>query len=292
MTHPAFAPLITDPAAASALEVFRLAASAAWEERDPFGENLFPVRRRVGEGLLDGLDPLQVWPMLADGLMGPAPSRMLRNLRRCGALAVVLPEVDALFGIPQIAGDPPQVDIGEHLLLLADQLALRQAPLAVRFAALVFNVGKSDSPPEHLPAHYRHLERAAPRIDAICQRFGLAAEFHDLAQLVLAECERVHRVAEMRAASITALLERVDAFGRPARFDLLMTLCAADFAAFPGCAEKVYPKEAVLRIAIAACNTVDEAEAVADEDDPGDALFRARALAVAEALRSERWTDR
>lgn len=110
---------------------------------------------QVGQGALAELDPALVWQEIARGLSGSLPSRMLRTLRECDALTVLLPEVDALFGAPQIADEPAQVAIGEHLLRMLDE--------AVRYAALVFNVGKSDSPREHLPVHYKGRPQVATR---------------------------------------------------------------------------------------------------------------------------------
>lgn len=278
-----------------ALNVLRIAAMAAGPDGELDAEALDMMRTQVAGGALAGLAPAEAWPELERGLLAEAPSRMLRALHDCGALALLLPEVDALFGVPQSADDPAEVDIGDHLLRVVDEAARCRAPLVLRFAALVVNVGKADSPREHLPAHYKHIERGRPRIEAICARFALPADFLEFALLAIAECERVHRAAEMRAGSIAAMLERVDAFGQPVRFELLLTLCTCDFRAFPGRAALVYPKASMLRTALRACLAVDAA-AIAENCD-GDttefatALLEARALAVAGALRSERWAE-
>jgi tRNA nucleotidyltransferase (CCA-adding enzyme) len=274
------------------LSVLRLAALAAGPAGELDEETLGLMGEQVAEGVLAGLAPREAWPELARGLMAEAPSRMLRTLAGCGALAALLPEVAALFGVPQSADDPPEVDIGEHLLRVVDEAARVGAPLALRFAALVMNVGKADSPREHLPAHYRHLERGRPRIEAIAARLGVAEDCLDLALLALAEVERVHRAAQRRAGSIAALLERVGAFDRPARFARLMTLCTCDFRAYPGRASRPYPKAAMLAVALQACAGIDEAAVGARAQDPqasASALLQARAEAIAMALRSERW---
>ncbi|MBS0369106.1 MAG: tRNA nucleotidyltransferase [Proteobacteria bacterium] len=285
------APLLVSPA----VNLLRIAAAAASQDGEVDRETVALMRRQVAEGLLADLDPAQAWAELASGLMSDAPSRMLWVLRESRALQVLLPELDALFGMPQSADDPPTVDIGEHQFRVVDEAARRQAPLAVRFAALLYNVGKSDSPPEHLPAHYRHMERGLPRIEAIAERCRVPAAFRDLAVLALLEVERVHRAAEMRAGSIAAMLVRVDAFGQLQRFEQLMLLCTCDFRAYPGRATRPYPKAAMLATALDACKVLDEAAVLADyEDDPAgaaDALLEARAVAIARALRSERWAE-
>ena len=269
-----------------ALGILRLAALSASPDWAPDDETLDLMFEQVETGALNGMTPADLWPELERGLMALAPSNMLRALYACGALSEVLPEVAALFGVPQIADDPPQVDIGHHLLRVLDEAARCDAPLPVRFAALVMNVGKADSPPEHLPVHYRHVERGRPRIEAMCERFGVSTECRDLALLALAECERVHRVSEVRAGPVAAMLERLGAFDQPERFEQLMTLCACDYRAYPKRATQDYPKAALLGIALAACASINETGLAADT------LQEGRAAAIAVAFGSERWSDR
>lgn len=269
-----------------ALSILRLAALSASPDWAPDDETLDLMFEQVETGALVGMTPAEVWPELERGLMAQAPSNMFRALYACGALTEVLPEVAALFGVPQIADDPPQVDIGLHLLRVLDEAAHCDAPLAVRFAALVMNVGKSDSPPEHLPVHYRHVERGQPRIEAMCERFGVSAECRDLALQALVECERVHRVSEIRAGPVAAMLERLGAFDQSQRFAQLMLLCACDYRAYKGGMAPNYPKAALLNIALAACAGIDASELSAD------ALQEARAAAIASTFGSERWSDR
>ena len=120
------------------------------------------MSEQVEAGVLADAAPSEIWPELVRGLMGPSPSKMLGILRECGALSRILPEVAALFGVPQICDEATDVDLGEHVLNALAEAALRDAPLAARFALLVMNVGKADSPPEHLPVHYKHMDRGRP----------------------------------------------------------------------------------------------------------------------------------
>ena len=268
-----------------------LAAGAAQPGGWLDSETRSDMKRFVDEGGLSLLDPAESWPYLAKGLMGEQPSRMFAALRDCAALARLLPEVDALFGRFQSADESEQVDIGEHQWRVLDQTASCHAALPVRFAALLFNLGKADSPPQHLPTHYRHVDRCLPRIEAICARFQVAPELRELALLVAEELERVHRAAPMRAASITALLERVDAFGRHGRYLDLLKVCACDYAAYQGNEGKTYPKTALLERAREACLQADrEIEAGEASGDPA-CRHELRAIAVAGALRSERWAE-
>lgn len=237
-------------------------------------------------GALDRLPPAEIWQELARGLEGVKPSAMLRALRACGVLEIVLPEVDALFGVPQIADDPGEVDLGDLLLNSLDEAAAINAPLEVRFALLTMNVGKSDSPREHLPAHYRHMERGAPRITAIANRFAVSDSCRDLAMLALKECERVHRTSPVRAGPVAAMLVRIGAFDRPERFSNLMTVARCDYFGHGGRTEETYPKAELLLKALASC-----ADLAADDFATHDDLMAARAAAIARTFRSERWSN-
>lgn len=265
------------------LGVLRLAALLADGSEAPDDETLDEMFELVEAGALADTKPTDIWLELVRGLMARHPSKMIIALHECGALKKVLPEVADLFGVPQITDDPTPVDLGEHLLKSLDEAAWRDAPLAVRFALLVMNVGKADSPPEHLPVHYRHVERGGPRIKAIAGRFAVSGECADLALLALSECERVHRASEIRAGPVTAMLERLGAFDAPERFSLMMTVCACDYCAYGERSGEPYPKRALLERALAACATVDKT--AYDGEDVQDA----RATAIARAFRSQRW---
>jgi tRNA nucleotidyltransferase (CCA-adding enzyme) len=267
------------------LSVLRLAALYAGTDGRPDDETLELMFEQVSSGVIRDLAPLQIWPELARGLMAPKPSNMFRALYACGALSMILPEVSAVFGVPQIADDPPQVDIGQHLLRALDEASLCSASLPVRFAAMVMNIGKSDSPLEHLPVHYRHVERGAPRIHALCERFGVPSDCRDLALLALSECERVHRVSKVRAGPVADMLERVGAFDKPERFADFMLLCTCDFRAYPGNSKKEYVKAGLLYQALTACAEID-ADAI---EAAQGSLQDARAYAIAGAFQSVRW---
>jgi tRNA nucleotidyltransferase (CCA-adding enzyme) len=272
----------TDPL----LGILRLAVLSAGSDRPPDDATLDLMFERLPAAGTGNEFSGRAWQELARGLMGQKPSNMFVALSGCGALRLVLPEVAALFGISQIADDPPQVDIGQHLLRVLDEAACCDAPLPVRFAALVMHVGKSDSPAEHLPVHYGHVERGRPRIEALCERFRVPEECRELALLALSECERVHRVTEVRAGPIAAMLERLGAFDRPDRFGQLLTLCACDYRAYRGHAAEEYPKARLLGVALKACAGVEEAGGLRG----ADGLQEARAAAIAKAFRSERWS--
>jgi tRNA nucleotidyltransferase (CCA-adding enzyme) len=277
------------------LGILRLAALYAAGGNDFDDETLDSMFELMEAGVLEETLPTEMWPELMRGLMGGAPSRMVVALRESGALPIVLPEVAALFGVPQLADNSVgTVDLGYHLLNALSEAARNGAPLEVRFALLVMNVGKFDSPKEHLPVHYRHIERGQPRIEAICDRFGAPDSCRELALLAVAECERVHRVSEVRAGPIAAMLERIHAFDDREIFNRLMTVCIYDYRSYEENFGKDYPKAAVLAKAIRACD--EEVDDTLEPDEVGseeamDAIRTARAAAIADALRSVRWTS-
>ena len=290
---PKFTPLPSDLVQTHpGLGILRLAALLAEGDGELDEDALDAMFEQVEAGELVDTGPAEMWPELVRGLMARSPAKMIQALRECGALPDVLPEVAALFGVPQIADDPAEVDLGEHLLNTLSEAARRGAPLAVRFSLLVMNVGKADSPREHLPVHYRHIERGRPRIEAICDRFGVPAVCRELALLALAECERVHRVSEVRAGPVALMLERVGAFDAPELFKLLMAVCACDYCAYGDRSGKDYPKAALLETALRACADVDETEFAADLSaaESVEAAQTARAVAIAQAFRSQRWS--
>ncbi|MEP9352918.1 tRNA nucleotidyltransferase [Xanthobacter sp. KR7-65] len=235
-------------------------------------------------GALDGLDGAEIWAELARGLMGARPGAMVKALRECGVLEIILPEISAVFGVPQITDTADEIDLGVLIVAALEEAARRAAPLEVRFALLVMHAGKSDSPREHLPVHYRHIERAAPRIDVICERFAVPGVCHDLALLALHECERVQRASPVRAGPLAAMLDRTGAFRDPELFEKLMLVATCDYFAYGDKTGESHPKVDLLTAARAACAGLD---AGLDADEAAEA----RARAIAAAFKSERWAE-
>jgi len=266
------------------LALLRLAALLA-EGSEADEDTLDLMFEQMEVGALDSLSPGEMWPELERGLMAPSPATMVKALRECGVLEVVLPEVAGLFGVPQITDTADEIDLGVLLLAALSEAARRDAPLEVRFALLVMHAGKSDSPREHLPVHYRHIERGVPRIDAICERFGVPGVCHDLALMALNECERVHRVSPVRAGPVAAMLERSGAFRDPVLFEKLLLVATCDYFGYGDRLGETHPKVDLLGQARDACAGV-EADGLDDAD-----LSLARAQAIATAFRSERWAD-
>uniref|UniRef100_UPI0025909F75 thiolase family protein n=1 Tax=Diaphorobacter sp. TaxID=1934310 RepID=UPI0025909F75 len=157
-------------------------------------------------------------------------TRMVRVLRDCGALAVILPELDRLFGVPQPAKHHPEIDTGEHVLMVIDHAAAAGEPLAVRWASLLHDLGKGDTPAHLLPHHYGHEVASARRAREVSERLKAPADCRDLAEMVAREHGILARAAELRAETMVKLIERCDGLRRPQRFLLMLQAAACDHA--------------------------------------------------------------
>ena len=219
-------------------------------------ETMALMREMVAAGEADALVPERVWQELARGLMESTPSRMFEVLRDCGALAVLLPEVDRLWGVPQRAEFHPEVDTGVHVMLVLDMSARLAAPLAVRFACLTHDLGKGTTPADVLPRHIGHEQRSARLLRAVCERWRVPVEVRELADVVAREHGNIHRSTELDAAAVVRLLERCDAFRKPTRFGEVLLACECDARGRLGMQEQPYPQRPRLLAALAAAQSV------------------------------------
>lgn len=241
------------------------------------------MRQMVVDGEVDHLVAERVWQELAKGLMESRPSRMFEVLRECGALARLLPEVDALFGVPQRADYHPEIDAGIHTLMVIDQAARRGFPLTVRFAGLTHDLGKATTPADILPRHLGHEERSVHLVEQMTSRLRVPNECRDLALLMARYHGNVHRAAELRAATIVTLFEKADALRRPERFRELLDACLCDYTGRLGWEDRAYDSPQRLLSALAAVNQVPAGQIAAACTDKGsipERIHTARVNAV------------
>jgi tRNA nucleotidyltransferase (CCA-adding enzyme) len=184
----------------------------------------------VRDGEVDHLVAERVWQEFAKGLMEAKPSRMFEVLRQCGALARILPEVDALFGVVQRADYHPEIDTGVHILMVVDMAAQLGLTLPARFAALTHDLGKAKTPAEILPRHIGHGAAGVPLIDALCERLRVPADCRDLARLAARFHGDIHNVAQLKAVTIVKLIEQCDGLRRPSRFAAVRSVDAGAIA--------------------------------------------------------------
>jgi tRNA nucleotidyltransferase (CCA-adding enzyme) len=227
-------------------------------------ETLALMNEMVHNGEVDALVPERMWQEFARGLMERKPSRMFYALRECSALTRIMPEVNTLFGVPQPAQYHPEIDTGVHVMMVIDHAASKNYSLPVRFAALTHDLGKGTTPPTEWPRHIGHEVRSVQLLRDLCERIRVPNEARDLALLVARYHGDVHRAIELRPATIAGMLQAVDAYRKPERFEEFLQACACDFHGRPGYAEKPYPQAERLRKAFSAARSVD-AGAIAAE---------------------------
>jgi tRNA nucleotidyltransferase (CCA-adding enzyme) len=274
------------------VRILRLARFAArFHDFSVAPETLALCRRMVEDGEVDALVPERVWQELSRGLMEERPSRMLAVLRECGALAVLLPEVDRLWGVPQRAEYHPEVDTGVHLGLVLDMAARLGQPLTVRHACLGHDLGKGTTPRELWPRHLGHEGRSVQLLRGLHARLKVPRDCMELAEVVAREHGNVHRSEGFGAAALVRLMDRCDAWRRPERFDEMLHACECDARGRTGFEDRPYPQAVRLRAALAAAQAVDSAAVAAQAAARGAkgpaigaALHAARVAAVAAAL--------
>ena len=265
------------------LRVLRVARFAA--RLAPLGftvapETLALMRTIVASGEMAALVPERVWVETERALGEASPVTYLEVLRACGALAAIVPELDALFGVPQPEQWHPEIDTGVHTLQVLEVAAELSPDTTVRFAALVHDVGKGLTPRAEWPRHLGHEESGARLIERLAERLKVPNEHRDLAVLVARHHARVHRVAEQRPGTILELLELTDAFRRRERFERFLLACEADARGRgPELRARPYPQAAQLHAALIAAASVRL---------PPEVIAREQGPVIAERLRAAR----
>lgn len=250
-------------------------------------ETLALMRSMVGAGEVDHLVPERVWQELKKALEMPRPSAAIALLRECGALARLLPEVDALYGVPQRPEYHPEVDTGVHLEMVLD-MAARLAPgdALVGFCALTHDLGKALTPKDQLPRHVGHEHGGVRPLRAVCARYKVPAEYAAVAEIVCREHLNIHRLAELRADTVHELIARCDGFRKPERIRQLALACEADARGRLGRQETSYPSATLLVKLHAAAAAISAGHAVASGlsgPDVGEWLRKARIAAIQSA---------
>jgi len=250
-------------------------------------ETMALMRQMSASGELDALVPERVWQELSRALASQRPSAFLRTLHDCGALQAVLPEVEALYGVPQRAEYHPEVDTGVHIEMVCDMAAqLAPGDDMIGFAALTHDLGKALTPTEELPKHIMHEQRGLAPLRALCERLKIPAAHRELALMACREHLNVHRLGELRDETLHDLLARCDAFRKPERIAQLAIVCEADKRGRGGAADDDYPQGRELQRLHAAASAVrgsDVAREGLDGPALGEALRKARIAAIRQA---------
>lgn len=226
-------------------------------------ETMQLMRTIAESGELQHLTPERIWKETERALTGPAPRRYIEVLRECGALAVLMPEIDVLFGVPQRAEFHPEVDTGLHTLMTLEQAARLSSALTVRFAALVHDLGKGVTPREEWPRHIMHEERGVALVRALSERLRVPRDCRELGELVSRYHLISHTVEQLRPETLVKKLKALDAFRREERFEEFLLACEADARGRAGLEESPYPQADYFREALHRARQVDIGELTA-----------------------------
>lgn len=250
-------------------------------------ETMALMREVAASGELDALVPERVWQELRKALASPRPSAFLRTLHEAHALGPILPELEALYGVPQRAEYHPEVDTGVHQEMVSDMAAqLTPGDDLVGFAALVHDLGKGLTPREQWPRHIMHEQRGIKPVRELCARLKVPAEHQQLAEAVCREHLNVHRIDELRDATVLELIQRCDGLRRPERMARIALCCEADKRGRLGFHDSDYPQGATLLRLHQAAMAVQARELDTTHlrgPAIGEALQRARVAAIAAA---------
>ena len=280
---PAF---IEDP-----LRVLRVARFAA--RYAPLGftvapETLALMRQLVESGELNHLTPERVWKETERALAEDRADIYIQVLRDCGALNVLIPELDALFGVPQRPQHHPEIDTGVHTLMTLQRACEAGYSVRVRWAALLHDVGKALTPEPEWPRHHQHEERGLDPVRQICQRFKVPTAYRELAELVCREHLMCHRVQELRAGTTWRLLQRLDVLRKPERVEEFVLCCQCDARGRLGLEDRPYPQADFVREAMRRVRQIRASDLPAHLDgcSIGEALVNARIEAIQDFKRS------
>src|SRR5262245_15604011 len=249
-------------------------------------ETLARMRAMVAAGEADALVAERSWQETAKALAEPAPAAWMRALRECGALGRILPELDALYGVPQPEKWHPEIDTGLHMELVLQAAADLTPEPRIRFAALMHDLGKGRTPRSRWPHHVGHEEAGARLVEGLSERLRVPADYRELAVLAARWHGLAHRALELRPRTVLELLEACDAFRRPERFRELLLACEADHRGRGGFRERPYPQGDLLRQAQAKAMAVvlnDGDRAGLTGEKIGE-LLRRRRLAALKAV--------
>lgn len=242
------------------LRVLRVARFAARFHHLGFtiaAETLQLMTDIANSGELEHLTPERVWQECDKALSSQSPQIFFAVLKQCQALTVLFPEIDALFGVPQPAKWHPEIDTGVHTLMVLEQTSLLSSNKAVRFAALVHDVGKGLTPKQEWPKHHGHGQKGLSIIKALCQRIRVPNEYRDLALLVSDQHQNIHNAFELRAETIVKLFDKADFWRKPQRLTELLLCCHGDIRGRTGFEQASYPQAEFLQHCYELASNVD-----------------------------------
>ncbi|MCW9031441.1 MAG: multifunctional CCA addition/repair protein [Gammaproteobacteria bacterium] len=245
----------------------------------------------VNNGEVDSLVPERVWQETMQALTEKTPAQFFEVLRNCGALEKLFPEINRLWGVPQPEKHHPEIDTGIHTMMVLTQAAKLSDDPKVRFAALVHDLGKGTTPKYKWPKHIDHESRGVPLVEALCDRYRIPNDYRELGVIVAKYHLHYHRAAELRDGTFLKTLESLDAFRRPARFELFLLACEADSRGRTGYEDQYFEQPEIYRNVFNAAKAID-AKALVSQGLKGkaikDELSKQRIQAIKKIRSSEK----
>ncbi len=275
---------VSDAFAEDPVRILRAARFAArFTDFNVAPATMILMRQMVEAGEVDALVSERVWQELAKGLMEEKPSRMFDVLRECGALQRILPELNRLWGVPQPANHHPEVDTGLHTMLVVDYAANQNFSLAIRFSALMHDLGKGTTPAEILPQHIGHEERSFNLVREVCKRIKVPNDCKELAQIVAKFHGKLYQSLQMKPSTLLSFLIELDAIRQPARFKDFLKACEADSRGRTGLENCATPAADLMVKVLEAATSIDAGAVAREFSEPEKiktAVFGARLDAV------------
>ncbi len=239
------------------LRVARFAARYAHLGFKVAEETMQLMQQMVDRGEVDALVAERVWQEFYKALCERNPEVFLQTLRDCGALKVILPEIDRLFGVPQPKEHHPEIDTGIHTLMVLQQACLLSDDPVTRFAALCHDLGKGLTPAEHWPSHHGHEAKGVKPVQQLCKRLRIPNEFRELAVITAEYHLHVHRAFEIKKSTLLRTIEKLDGIRKPERYEKFLLACTADSKGRTGYEDRPYPQADYYRQALKIISSVD-----------------------------------
>ncbi len=244
------------------LRVARFAARFAHLDFHVAPETQQLMQRMADSGELEALTPERVWKETEKALQTQDPQVYFQVLRDCGALKVLFPELDALFGVPAPEKWHPEIDTGIHTLMTLKIAAELTPDVDVRFSALCHDLGKGLTKPEYWPHHHGHGPAGVKLVENVCQRLKVPTHIRELAKLVAEFHDLIHTVDKLRPETILKLFDTIDVWRKPQRLEQMILTSEADARGRTGFENNPYPQGDYLREAYAVAQTISIKEVV------------------------------
>ncbi|WP_374574692.1 multifunctional CCA addition/repair protein [Acinetobacter sp.] len=276
---------VSDAFAEDPLRVLRIARFAARYKALGFkvaDETLKLMKQLAQSGELEALTPERVWKETSRALMEDHADEYFEVLRACGALKVLFPELDALYGIPQRPEYHPEIDCGIHTMMSLQQACRGNYSLDVRFAVLVHDLGKALTPKEELPRHIMHEQRGIQPVTELCERMRVPTHTKQLALAVCKEHLKCHQALTLKPGTLWRLLQRLDVLRRPERVEAFIQACECDSRGRLGLEDREYPQAQYVLDAMQVVRSIKAQDLPPDIQGPdiGEMLIEKRIKAL------------